>query len=93
MTSLQVYQMVAKIEKSDTLKATTVNELPDESNLVIINGTLSLVDGYNNTIYSIDDILRTLENQCDRFSTNNLESNVLTAVYNLFDQLKDEYSE
>lgn len=91
MATLQVYEMATNTEETSVKKPTMVSELPDESNLVIINGTLSLIDGYNETVYCINDVLETLENHADKFSNDKLESSVLTAVYNFFDQLKDEY--
>lgn len=91
MATLQVYEMVTKTEESSAKKPTMISELSDDSSLVIIDGILCLVDGHNDTIYSVSDVLETLENHADKFSNDKLESSVLTAVYNFFDQLKDEY--
>lgn len=91
MATLEVYEMVTKTDETSTKKPVVVSELPDESNLAVIDGILCLVDGHNDTIYSITDVLETLESHADKFSNDRLESSVLTAIFNFFDQLKDEY--
>lgn len=93
MATLQVYELTRPIKTTEkkTAKVEQTNNLPDDTNLVIVDGILMLMDGFNETGFSVNDIIECLDKIADKFGLSQAESNMLTAVHNFFDQLSDEY--
>lgn len=95
MATLTIYEMKTELkEQQATKKPVLTDELPDTSNLAVINGILCLTDTINNVVISVSDVNHELDKLTDiMFVKNGSSANAVFACLNFFEQLLEEFNE